>query len=105
MDKKVRITGALDDKKLNEMDVEKRNDFISRDVERIMKQIIDGHAVCSKDEENQEKDFYNKDDWYSVRAIYTKIDSYYNNKGTLTAMLAYNYVCGAKIKSVKQENA
>lgn len=99
MDKKVKITGALDYKKLNDMSVEERNSFIKKDVERIMESHIIAH------EKDEEPHYYNKNDSYSVKAEYDIMDSYYNSKGTIKASLSYTYDTGAKIKKVEQKSA
>ena len=98
MDKKVKITGALDQKKLNDMSVEERNSFIKKDVEQIMENHIIAH------ENDEEPHYYNKEDWYSIKAEYTLMDSYYNHQGTINASLAYNFNAGAKIKKVEQNS-
>ena len=98
MDKKVKITGALDYKKLNDMSVEERNSFIKKDVERIMENHIVAH------EKDEEPHYYNKEDWYSIKAEYTIVDSYYNHQGTINASLSYSYNAGAKIKKVEQKS-
>jgi hypothetical protein len=98
MDKKVKITGALDAKKLKRMSVEERNSFIKKDVEQIMANHIAAH------ENDEEPHYYNKDDWYSIRAEYTIVDSYYNHQGTINASLSYSYNAGAKIKKVEQNS-
>jgi hypothetical protein len=98
MNKKVKITGALDYKKLNEMSVEERNSFIKKDVERIMANHIIAH------ENDEEQHYYNKDDSYSIKAEYTIMDSYYNHQGTINASLSYSYNAGAKIKKVEQNS-
>lgn len=99
MDKKVKITGALDYKKINDMSVEERNSFIKKDVERIMENHIIAH------EKDEEPHYYNKEDWYSIKAEYTIVDSYYNHQGTINASLFYNYDSGAKIKKVECKSA
>jgi hypothetical protein len=98
MDKKVKITGALDQKKLNGMSAEERNSFIKKDVERI----IENHIIAHENDEEQH--YYNKEDWYSIKAEYTLMDSYYNHQGTINASLSYNYNAGAKIKKVEQNS-
>ena len=98
MDKKVKITGALDYKKLHAMSVEERNSFIKKDVEKIMENHIVAH------ENDKEPHYYNKDDWYTIKAEYTVVDSYYNNHGTVTASFSYNYKAGAKIKKVEYQS-
>lgn len=99
MDNKVKITGALDYKKLHTMSVEERNSFIKKDVEQIMANRITAH------ENDEEPHYYNKDDSYSVKAEYTIVDSYYNHQGTINASLSYNYNAGAKIKKVEHKSA
>ena len=98
MDNKVKITGALDYKKLHAMSVEERNSFIKKDVERI----ISNHIIAH--EKDEEPHYYNKNDSYSVKAEYDIMDSYYNHKGTINASLAYNYNAGVKIKKVEQKS-
>ncbi len=98
MDKKVKITGALNQKKLNDMSVEERNSFIKKDVEQIMENHIAAH------EKDEEPHYYNKEDWYSIKVEYTIVDSYYNHQGTIKASLSYSYNDGAKIKKVEQKS-
>lgn len=99
MDKKVKITGALDQKKLHVMSVEERNSFIKKDVERIMENHIAAH------EKDEEPHYYNKDDSYSITADYTVMGQFYKNEGHLTATATYKYGTGAKIKNVECQSA
>lgn len=99
MDKKVKITGALDHKKLNGMSVEERNSFIKKDVERIMENHIAAH------EKDEEPHYYNKDDSYSITAEYTVLGKFYKNEGCVIATATYKYGTGAKIKNVEYQSA
>ena len=99
MNKKVEITGALDYQKLNELSKEQKDDFLKKDIERIMNNHVDAH------EKDEEPHYYNKNDSYSVKAEYDIMDSYYNSKGTIKASLSYTYDTGAKIKKVEQKSA
>ena len=99
MNKKVKITGALDQKKLNNMSVEERNSFIKKDVERIMENHIIAH------ENDEEQHYYNKEDLYSIKADYTIMGQFYKNEGCVTATATYKYGTGAKIKKVEYQSA
>jgi len=99
MEKNVKIVGSLNYDKLKNLSTEERNSFIKKDVEKIIGNNIIAH------EKDEEPHYYNKEDWYSIKAEYTIIDSYYNHQGTINASLSYNYNAGAKIKKVEHQSA
>ena len=99
MDKKVKITGALDYKKINDMSVEERNSFIKKDVEKIMENHITAH------EKDEEPHYYNKNDSYIITADYVLMGEFYKKKGGLIATATYKYGTGAKIKNVEYQSA
>jgi len=99
MDKKVKITGSLDYQKLNELSKEQKDDFVKKDIERIMNNHVKAH------ENDEEPHYYNKDDSYSITAEYTVIGKFYKNGGHLTATATYKYGTGAKIKKVEYQSA
>ena len=99
MDKKVKITGALDYQKLNEMSKEQKDDFIKKDIEHIMNFRVVEH------EKDEEPNYYNKDDSYSVTADYSIVGKFYKDEGHLTATATYKYGTGAKINNVEYQSA
>jgi len=99
MDKKVKITGALDYQKLNELSKEQKDDFVKRDIERIMNNHVEAH------ENDEEPHYYNKDDSYSITADYSIVGKFYKNEGHLITAATYKYGTGAKIKNVEYQSA
>ena len=99
MDKKVKITGALDYQKLNELSKEQKDDFVKKDIERIMNNHVEAH------EKEVEPHYYNKNDSYSITADYSIVGKSYKNEGYLTATATYKYSTGAKIKKVEYQSA
>ena len=98
MKKEVKITGALDYQKLNELSKEQKDDFVKKDIERIMNNHVEAH------EKDEEPHYYNKDDSYSITAEYTIMGQFYKNEGCVTATATYKYGTGAKIKNVEYQN-
>ena len=99
MNKKVGITGALDYQKLNELSKEQKDDFVKKDIERIMNNHVEAH------EKDEEPHYYNKDDSYSITASYSILGKFYKDEGHLTATATYKYGTGAKIKNVECQSA
>ena len=99
MDKKVKITGSLDYKKLNELSKEQKENFVKKDIERIMNNHVEAH------EKDEEPHYYNRDDSYSITADYTIMGQFYKNEGCVTATATYKYGNGVKIKKVEYHSA
>ena len=99
MNKKVEITGALDYQKLNELSKEQKDDFVKKDIERIMNNHVEAH------EKDEEPHYYNKDDSYSITADYSIVGKFYKKEGHITATATYKYGTGAKIRKVEYQSA
>lgn len=98
MNKKVKITGALDYQKLNELSKEQKDEFVKKDIERIMNNHVEAH------ENDEEPHYYNKDDSYSITADYVLMGKFYKNEGCVTATATYKYSKGATLKNVEYNN-
>lgn len=98
MNKKVKITGALNYQKLNELSKKQKDDFVKKDIERVM----NNHVVFHENDEEQH--YYNKDDSYSITADYEILRENYKKEGALIAKATYKYDIGAKIKKVEYQD-